>query len=80
MSVKNFKGATLGMSSLRPCMTDSCTVAHVRLMGAAVDIREYYDDAGELKPGQKGISLTLEQWSKFKAALPALDQKLMALG
>ena len=31
-----------------------------------IDIREYYaNDAGEMKPGKKGISLTEEQWRKL---------------
>jgi hypothetical protein len=36
-----------------------------------VDIREYYTDksSGEEKPGKKGISLTIDQWNKLKAAV-----------
>lgn len=42
-----------------------------------VDIREYwYDDAGTRKPGKKGISLTVEQWSKLKEAIPQIDAKI----
>merc|ERR1711909_103438 len=40
-----------------------------------VDIREYYMDklSWEVKPGQKGVSLNLEQYSNLKAILPQLD-------
>ena len=42
-----------------------------------VDIREYYiDDAGERKPGRKGIALSLDQWEKLKAAVPEIDAKI----
>jgi len=40
-----------------------------------IDIREYYMDklSWEVKPGQKGVSLNLEQYSNLKAILPQLD-------
>ena len=40
-----------------------------------IDIREYYVDkmSWEFKPGQKGISLNLEQYKKLKTLLPKLD-------
>ena len=41
-----------------------------------VDIREYYDSNGELKPGRKGISLTLEQYEKLKKSIAAIDQAI----
>jgi len=36
-----------------------------------VDIREYYDAGGEMKPGRKGISLNREQWDSL---LSVVDQ------
>ncbi|XP_077988980.1 activated RNA polymerase II transcriptional coactivator p15-like [Glandiceps talaboti] len=41
-----------------------------------VDIREYYDAGGELKPGRKGISLTREQWEKLKECVDEIDEKI----
>ena len=38
---------------------------------ARVDIREFYaGDKGELMPGKKGISLSLEEFQKFKQLMP----------
>jgi hypothetical protein len=38
-----------------------------------VDIREFYGEPGELKPGKKGISLTADQWSALKGAFNEID-------
>jgi Transcriptional Coactivator p15 (PC4) len=44
-----------------------------------VDIREYYETkGGELKPGQKGISLTTEQWQILKSNFASLAAALAA--
>eukprot|EP00890_Picochlorum_soloecismus_P006803 jgi/Picsp_1/948/NSC_04432-R1_transcriptional coactivator p15 len=40
----------------------------------SVDVREYYEKDGVLKPGQKGISLPREQWEIFKYVFPRLVQ------
>ncbi|XP_020284205.1 activated RNA polymerase II transcriptional coactivator p15 [Pseudomyrmex gracilis] len=40
-----------------------------------VDIREmYYDKDGDLKPGKKGICLTMQQWRKFMDAIHEIDK------
>ncbi|KAF2676309.1 PC4-domain-containing protein, partial [Lentithecium fluviatile CBS 122367] len=42
-----------------------------------VSIREYYEDAaGEMKPGKKGIALTMEQYNNLLAAAPLLESVL----
>lgn len=41
--------------------------------------RELYKhkENGELKPGQKGLALTAEQWAALAAAMPAIDAALV---
>ncbi|KAF7418710.1 hypothetical protein HZH68_001363 [Vespula germanica] len=40
-----------------------------------VDIREmYYDKAGDLKPGKKGICLNMTQWRKFMSIVEEVDR------
>ena len=41
-----------------------------------VDIREFYVDGGELKPGKKGISLTTEQWEKLGQDIDGVSNSL----
>lgn len=41
-----------------------------------VDIREYYEDGGELKPGMKGISLQAAQFESLIEAVPELNKQL----
>ncbi|KAL1835790.1 hypothetical protein VTJ49DRAFT_6054 [Mycothermus thermophilus] len=46
-----------------------------------VNIREFYTAPnGELKPGKKGISLTLEQYKALLKVLPELNASLQAEG
>ncbi|KAI8814162.1 transcriptional Coactivator p15-domain-containing protein [Cladochytrium replicatum] len=43
-----------------------------------VDLRTYYTDkkSGELRPTQKGISLSVEEWKVLKSQLANVDAKL----
>ncbi|KAK8042253.1 transcriptional Coactivator p15-domain-containing protein [Apiospora rasikravindrae] len=46
-----------------------------------ISVREYYTDAaGEMKPGKKGISLTLEQWNNLMKATTDVNAELTAKG
>lgn len=39
-----------------------------------VSIREYYEKDGDLRPGKKGISLTMEQWNSLKDHIDDIDE------
>ncbi|KAG7449510.1 PC4-domain-containing protein [Guyanagaster necrorhizus] len=39
-----------------------------------LDIREFYGQEGDEKPGKKGISLSLEQWETLKMGANTIDQ------
>ncbi|XP_014277543.1 RNA polymerase II transcriptional coactivator isoform X2 [Halyomorpha halys] len=41
-----------------------------------IDLREYYDSDGEMKPGRKGISLSLQQWRKLVEISKEVDEVL----
>ncbi|XP_065836918.1 activated RNA polymerase II transcriptional coactivator p15-like [Oscarella lobularis] len=44
---------------------------------ARVDIREFYTaDDGSLKPGRKGVCLTLDQYETLKKLIPKIDTAL----
>ncbi|THH06600.1 hypothetical protein EW145_g3975 [Phellinidium pouzarii] len=38
-----------------------------------VDIREFYGSEDDLKPGKKGISLSIEQWEELKTNIATID-------
>ncbi|GAA6047378.1 hypothetical protein JCM3770_001274 [Rhodotorula araucariae] len=41
-----------------------------------IQIREYYNDAGEWKPGKKGIALPVEAWDRLKKAVGVIDDAI----
>uniref|UniRef100_A0A1B6KUG9 Transcriptional coactivator p15 (PC4) C-terminal domain-containing protein n=1 Tax=Graphocephala atropunctata TaxID=36148 RepID=A0A1B6KUG9_9HEMI len=41
-----------------------------------IDIREYYEANGDLKPGKKGISLTAPQWKKVVGLVDDVEEAL----
>jgi hypothetical protein len=44
-----------------------------------VDIRKFYvDKGGELKPTQRGISMTVPQWEEVKGKIQQVDKALEA--
>ncbi|KAG6878823.1 hypothetical protein C0992_007444 [Termitomyces sp. T32_za158] len=44
-----------------------------------IDIREFYGNEGDEKPGKKGISLTVEQWETLKKSTEILDDLLAGI-
>ncbi|KAF7687491.1 SUB1 regulator of transcription b [Silurus meridionalis] len=45
-----------------------------------IDLREYWmDQAGEMKPGKKGISLNPEQWNQLKEQMSDIDDAIRRL-
>ncbi|VDB87463.1 unnamed protein product [Peniophora sp. CBMAI 1063] len=50
--------------------------ASVRVFKGAVmvDIREFYGDEDDLKPGKKGISLGIDQWKALVASANTIDK------
>ncbi|KAK1654204.1 transcriptional Coactivator p15 [Colletotrichum phormii] len=45
-----------------------------------VNIREFYEKDGDMLPGKKGISLTVPQYEALVKAMPAISEKLRAMG
>mmetsp|Transcript_97551 Transcript_97551/g.172703 ORF Transcript_97551/g.172703 Transcript_97551/m.172703 type:complete len:181 (-) Transcript_97551:79-621(-) len=44
-----------------------------------VDIREYYEADGEMKPGKKGIMLGVEDWQELFKAGPEINEQIKKL-
>ncbi|KAF5370667.1 hypothetical protein D9758_001817 [Tetrapyrgos nigripes] len=45
-----------------------------------IDIREFYGDDGNEKPGKKGISLSPEQWEALKDSMSTIDDLVSQQG
>ncbi|KAK2061796.1 transcriptional Coactivator p15 [Colletotrichum caudatum] len=45
-----------------------------------INIREFYEKDGEMLPGKKGISLNITQYEALVKAIPAISEKLRAMG
>ncbi|KAI0326603.1 PC4-domain-containing protein [Cubamyces sp. BRFM 1775] len=45
-----------------------------------LDIREFYGDDNDLKPGKKGISLNKEQWETLKKSSEVIDKFFAKVG
>ncbi|KAI1126453.1 transcriptional Coactivator p15-domain-containing protein [Nemania abortiva] len=45
-----------------------------------INIREYYDSNGELRPGKKGIMLPLDQYNALLEAIPDINAELQSKG
>ncbi|XP_074526675.1 SUB1 regulator of transcription b [Halichoeres trimaculatus] len=41
-----------------------------------IDIREYWMNDGEMRPGKKGISLNPEQWNQLKDQISEIDDAI----
>ncbi|TDL26260.1 PC4-domain-containing protein [Rickenella mellea] len=39
-----------------------------------IDIREFYGQDGDEKPGKKGIALTIDQWKELKSSVSTVDK------
>ncbi|GAW12966.1 hypothetical protein ANO14919_023400 [Xylariales sp. No.14919] len=63
-------------------LSDTRRIAIQNFKGKSyINIREYYSDAsGELRPGKKGIMLTLEQYNALLNAVPQLNAELQSKG
>ena len=44
-----------------------------------IEFRKHYVDVDKKKKLQKGISITLEEWEKIKAAVKYIDNKIAML-
>ncbi|EIW62835.1 RNA polymerase II transcriptional coactivator [Trametes versicolor FP-101664 SS1] len=45
-----------------------------------LDIREFYGDDNDLKPGKKGVSINKEQWEALKRGSDAIDSFFAKIG
>ncbi|OBZ67026.1 Activated RNA polymerase II transcriptional coactivator p15 [Grifola frondosa] len=71
-------GFTVGVNELGEKFVDlgkkrrATSVVH-NVGNTFLDIREFYGDDDDLKPGKKGISLAQEQWEVLKSSSDVID-------
>ncbi|ERS95921.1 hypothetical protein HMPREF1624_07455 [Sporothrix schenckii ATCC 58251] len=54
-------------------------IAHFR-SATLINIREYYESGGQMRPGKKGISLSLDQFKALIRAIPDINAELQRDG
>jgi hypothetical protein len=54
-------------------------IAHFRST-TLINIREYYESGGQMRPGKKGISLSLDQYKALVRAIPDINAELQRDG
>lgn len=54
-------------------------IAHFRST-TLINIREYYESGGQMRPGKKGISLSLDQYKALIRAIPDINAELQKDG
>ncbi|KAL1901985.1 hypothetical protein Sste5346_001691 [Sporothrix stenoceras] len=50
-------------------------IAHFRST-TLINVREYYESGGQMRPGKKGISLSLDQYKALVRAIPDINAEL----
>lgn len=50
-------------------------IAHFRST-TLINVREYYESGGQMRPGKKGISLSLDQYKALIRAIPDINAEL----
>ena len=74
---KNDNDIIIGEKEVKFILDDKKRITVHKFKGKIkVDIREFYDDQGEMKPGKRGISLSLENWQKLKGFIDDIEESI----